>query len=91
MTIAPARSSGTDIAADWGSLSTTTSPGASRDANARGMVIGSSIERRELVHPKGVSIAWLALQMIMKALGHPEELDRTTQHHPPDVNPAPLQ
>src|ERR1700674_4257066 len=25
--------------------------------------------------------------MVMKALGHPEELGRTAQHHPPNIDP----
>ena len=62
-------------------------PGSEQRRQRPCVVIGRSVERRELVHPEDVSIAWLALQMIIEALGHPEELDRTTQHHPPDVNP----
>jgi len=41
------------------------------------VVAGGSVERRQLVDPEDVSIAGLALQMVMKALGHPEELGRT--------------
>ena len=49
---------------------------------------GSPVQRRQLLDPEHVTIARLALQMIMKALSHPEELTGTAQHHPPDVDPG---
>ena len=65
------------MAAVWGSFSTTTCPGTTQGRQRSGMVVGSSVEGRQLVDPEDASIAWLALQMVMKALGHPEELGRT--------------
>ena len=53
-----------------------------------GVVKGSPVQRRQLLDPEHVTIARLALQMVMKTLGHPEELARTAQHHPPDVDPG---
>ncbi len=53
-----------------------------------GVVEGSPVQRRQLLDPEHVTIAWLALQMVMEALGHPEELAGTAQHHPPDVDPG---
>ena len=42
-----------------------------------GVLVGSLVQGRQLVDPEDVAIAWLALQMVMKTLGHPEELGRT--------------
>ena len=53
-----------------------------------GVVEGSPVQRRQLLDPEHVTIARLALQMVMKALGYPEELARTEQHHPPGVDPG---
>jgi hypothetical protein len=87
MTVAPARSSATDMVAVWGSFSTTTSPGPTRGRQRPGVMVSSPVEGRELVDPEDASIAWLAMQLVVKALGHPEELGRTAYHHPSHVDP----
>ena len=55
-----------------------------------GVMVSSPVEGRELVDPEDASIAWLAMQLVVKALGHPEELGRTAYHHPSHVDPRRL-
>jgi hypothetical protein len=45
-------------------------------SGGRRVVQGGPVQRRQLLDPEHVAIAGLALQMVMKALGHPEELTR---------------
>ena len=52
-----------------------------------GVAEGGPVEHRQLPGPEHAAIAWLAVQMVMKALGHLEEPGRTAEHHPPDVDP----
>ena len=55
-----------------------------------GVIEGSPVQRRQPLDPEHAAIAWLALQMVMKPPGHPEELARTAQHHPPHVDASAL-
>ena len=70
MTVAPARCSGSDMAAVCGSFSTTTSPGGDQGRQRPGVAEGGPVQRRQLLDPEHVTIARLALQVAMKALGH---------------------
>ena len=90
ITVAPARLSGTAWPRLGGRAAPPRLPGtAGTPAPRRGK--GGPVQRRQLLGPQRAAIAWLALQRVMKALGHPKNSaePRSTIHR--TSIPAPFQ